>query len=488
MTWLMMAVWAISLVYVMQTCQKQQQQPTGPVNTIQQNEAAIRAAAAPLNDSDASKLFSQTLIPQLNDARGAIDQKLKIHKISADEAVSEKHDLDAIEVQMSVVVSDARLRGGEFTNDYNRFQQAYDLAYQYQQKFGASNLWKEPVELKDRDGKTYDLSGEQLYAKTVEELSAKNKNTPVWLVVPGYQIVDFLVHLTVAVPSFSYWFAPFLLALLIRALIWPLTQRQLMWGRQMSQLQPMLKEIKKQYPDQQTQQKKFMELYAEYGIHPLAGCWPAFIQMPLFIVLYQCMLRYKFEFQKGTFLWIHPGSTGWLAPNLGQKDVVLIIIYGVTMVISTLLTPVTDPTQVKQQRLIGLSMAVLFPFMMLSGAYLVPSAFVLYWTFTNIMATMQSLRAYYLLPAPPLEKVSTAPGGVYPKKRRQSFLERLMEQAQTQYEDQQKNREEQAKNLAGGNGIAGKPKDKPPGETPKKKADANQTPRADNKQKPRRRQ
>jgi YidC/Oxa1 family membrane protein insertase len=42
-----------------------------------------------------------------------------------------------------------------------------------------------------------------------------------------------------------------------------------------------------------------------------------------------------------------------------------------------------------------------------------PSAFVLYWVFTNVFATIQMLRAYRM-PAPPLVKVNAPGGGVYP--------------------------------------------------------------------------
>jgi YidC/Oxa1 family membrane protein insertase len=219
----------------------------------------------------------------------------------------------------------------------------------------------------------------------------------------------------------------------------------------MSQLAPLLREIKEKNKEQAVQQKKSMELYREYGLNPLAGCWPALVQMPLFLVVYQCMLHYRFEFQKGTFLWMNEqvsrSTHGFTAANLGQKDTILIIVYAVTLLISTLLTPVNDPTQVKQQRTIGIGVALLFPVFMISGTYPVPAAFVLYWTFTNILATGQSLRAYYMLPAPPLVKVNTAVGGVFPTQRKVGWWEKLQEQMQAQMEEKQRLTEEQARQI-----------------------------------------
>ena len=125
----------------------------------------------------------------------------------------------------------------------------------------------------------------------------------------------------------------------VRGVVYPLTERQLMFSRKMMQLAPLSNEIRKEYKDdQQQQQVKIMELYREYGINPLAGCFPALLQMPLFLSIYQCMLHYQFEFVHGTFLWINPTiakmTHGWTAPNLGETDYPLIVLYGITMLIS----------------------------------------------------------------------------------------------------------------------------------------------------------
>lgn len=106
-------------------------------------------------------------------------------------------------------------------------------------------------------------------------------------------------------------------------------------------------------------------------------------------------------------------TKGFTAPNLGTQDNILIVVYGISMIISQMLTPISDPSQKKQMRLMGVGISVLFTFFMFTGAFPVVSGFVLYWTFTNIFATVQSLRAYRL-PLEPLQKVNTKDGGVYP--------------------------------------------------------------------------
>lgn len=283
------------------------------------------------------------------------------------------------------------------------------------------------------------MSGEELYQTTVSKLGELNKHHMVWGFFPGYQAIDALVKLTGSQAWFSYTFAALLLALIVRAIVYPLAQKQLMFSRQMMQLQPLAAEIKKKLTnkqgqvDQQRFQLESMQLYREYGINPAAGCAPALAQMPLFLLVFQSMLLYRFEFSKGLFAWINPstsaGSKHLFAANLGQTDYILLVVYGVSMVIATYLQPVTDPNNVKQQRMMGIGVSVMVTVMMFF--YPLPSAFVLYWIFLNIFSTLQSLRAYRL-PVPPLQKVATVAGGVRSKS---GFFAKLMEEQQKAQEE-----------------------------------------------------
>ncbi|MCX7799088.1 MAG: YidC/Oxa1 family membrane protein insertase [Fimbriimonadales bacterium] len=322
---------------------------------------------------------------------------------------------ERIRLEIQVLVSDTLLKAGTRLRDFNKLTLAYNDLSSLESRYRDDAVWREPFRVgPDKDFPRTETSAEALKELAGNKLRELGMATPVWGFFPGYQMVDFLVRITGAIPSFSYAFAGLLLAIFVRALVWPLAQKQLMFGRQMAQLQPLAAELREKYTGQELQQKT-MELYREYGINPMAGCLPALIQMPLFLLIYTSMLHYRFEFEKGTFLWIgSPLSEKYpwfFATNLGHKDYLLIILYGISMVVTTLLTPVSDPNNARQQRLMGISIAVLFAILMFFWP--VPSAFVLYWIFTNILATFQSLRAYRL-PVPPLVKVNAPGGGVFP--------------------------------------------------------------------------
>lgn len=222
----------------------------------------------------------------------------------------------------------------------------------------------------------------------------------------GFHVIDALVNLFGGerAPTFSYWFAALVLAVAVRLLIWPLAQKQMIGFKRMALLQPFIKELQEKYQGQELQMRT-MKLYQKYGINPLAGCWPMLIQMPIFLWIFYSMRHYQFEFHKGTFLWITPEVAarfpGIVAPNLGERDVLLVLLYGISMLATTIFS-VTDPAQAKQSRLIGIAMAVIFTILMLFWPF--PSAFVLYWIGLNILATIQSVRISRMT-VPPLVEI-----------------------------------------------------------------------------------
>lgn len=368
-------------------------------------------------NSEAKDLSIAKLLP-------VYEQKYK------DEAAKAKTPQKQVDEQLwkaMVLVADTEARSAHehpehaITKESRAFQ---TLKGKFEQNH-ATPMWDVTVKVAPyKDGWPVQQSAGTLYQQLVTDLSLRHKTDLVWGLVPGYKLVDFLVGITGKVPGFSYWFAALLLAVVVRGTVWPLTQKQYKWGRQMQQLQPYMKELEAKHKDknghvtdQAAYQADVMKLYKEYGVNPFSGCAPMAVQLPFFFLVYACMLHYQFEFTKGTFLWINPGTTGKLfglvpiAPNLGERDYILIVLYGISMVVSQMLTPVSDISNAKQQRIMGL-VAALF-----AAGYMffipLPSAFVLYWFFTNLMATGQSLLVNRMH-LPPLQKKVTVSGGVVP--------------------------------------------------------------------------
>ena len=105
--------------------------------------------------------------------------------------------------------------------------------------------------------------------------------------------LETIFNVTMSIGMPSYVLALFFFTLVIKLLTQPLMNKQMRSMRKMSLLQPKLKEIQKQYANnQQRQQQETMRLYKEAGVSPLAGCLPLLVQMPIMIALFQSLREF----------------------------------------------------------------------------------------------------------------------------------------------------------------------------------------------------
>ncbi len=100
-----------------------------------------------------------------------------------------------------------------------------------------------------------------------------------------YPILNLLMFLHFIVGDFAL--SIILLTVLIRLALFPLTLKQLKSTKAMQQIQPLIADVKKQYPkDQRAQLEATQAIYKEYGINPAAGCLPLLVQLPVLYGLY----------------------------------------------------------------------------------------------------------------------------------------------------------------------------------------------------------
>jgi len=216
-----------------------------------------------------------------------------------------------------------------------------------------------------------------------------------------YQIIDSLVRLTGKQPAYSYALALILLAVLVKALLLPLTKRQYASMREMQRMQPLIKELQKKHKGAELNQKT-MELYKEHKVNPFAGCFIGIVQIPFLILIFNAIREYEIAFAKGTFLWIgsalsHSGQEIMgqrpFGANLATPDIPLLALYVITNYVTMRMTPATDPQQQQQQNTMALMTSLLFFWMFLS--YKWSSAFVLYWLALNLLSIWQQYEMIY---------------------------------------------------------------------------------------------
>jgi YidC/Oxa1 family membrane protein insertase len=101
-------------------------------------------------------------------------------------------------------------------------------------------------------------------------------------------LVNLLVLLTHVLGG-SFGLAIIAFTILVRAVTFPLTLRQLHATRSMQSIQPKIAEVNKKYSDPKRRQEEVMKLYRESGANPLSCLGPMLLTFPIFIALYSAI-------------------------------------------------------------------------------------------------------------------------------------------------------------------------------------------------------
>ncbi|NQT76011.1 MAG: membrane protein insertase YidC [Candidatus Omnitrophica bacterium] len=196
--------------------------------------------------------------------------------------------------------------------------------------------------------------------------------------------------------SHNYGVAILLLTCCVSFLLFPLSFKSLKSMRRLQELQPQIEKVRTQHKDNPHKlNKEIMELYKRYKVNPMGGCFPMLLQMPIFIALYQTLMR-SVELKGASFLWIKDLSMPDAAfhlpfniPILGNAiNLLPILMIGAMIVQQKLSQAKTSAAQTDQQKMMTSVMPIMFGFIF----YSLPSGLVLYWlTNTVLTSTLQYL-------------------------------------------------------------------------------------------------
>lgn len=89
-------------------------------------------------------------------------------------------------------------------------------------------------------------------------------------------------------PGSDFGIALIIFTVLVRFAMWPLVKKQLHQTKIQREIQPELKKIReKAKGNKQLEGQLMLELYREKGVHPMSTIGVLFLQLPIFIALYQ---------------------------------------------------------------------------------------------------------------------------------------------------------------------------------------------------------
>ena len=194
----------------------------------------------------------------------------------------------------------------------------------------------------------------------------------------------------------SFGLAIIALTVVVNLAMYPLTQKQIRASQAMQSIQPKMSELQKKYAkDKQKLAQEQMRLYRESGMNP-AGCLgPMLIQMPIWIALYQSIIRVLavapegfLELSRFLYSWpivysLVPLQNSFLWLDLAVPDTFLAVVVAGTMWLQQKMTmPATaDPRQQSQSRMMLWIMPMMFGFLCLSF----PSGLALFWATSSVI-------------------------------------------------------------------------------------------------------
>lgn len=253
-------------------------------------------------------------------------------------------------------------------------------------------------------------------------------------------IFNLLVGIYSLIPGGDFGVALIIFTILVRFAMWPLVKKQLHQTKAMQKMQPELARIKRETKgNRQLESIRMMELYKKHDINPFGSIGILFIQLPIFIALYQVIQIftlhrdkidiYTYGILKGLGpiqnLIAHPNSFnnklfGFLdltqqaiASNPFKVNVILLVLAIISAVTQYIMVKQTTPKQPNKKRLRDVlneaadgkpadqadmnaammgSMTKFLPIMMFFIMINLPGAIALYYTVSNLVAVVQQRR------------------------------------------------------------------------------------------------
>jgi YidC/Oxa1 family membrane protein insertase len=193
-----------------------------------------------------------------------------------------------------------------------------------------------------------------------------------------------------------YALAIITLTVFVRMAMFPVSRKQAIESEKMKILAPKMKEMQEKYKNQPEEfAKAYREFQRKHKYHPMVGCLPALIQLPIFLGLYNS-LYHAVDLRLAKFLWIDNLAApdrlfalGFTVPWFGWTDfnllpVITVILFVVQQKMFT--PPPTSDEQAMQFKMMNFMMiAVGFAF------YRVPAGLCLYFIASSLWGVCERL-------------------------------------------------------------------------------------------------
>ena len=227
----------------------------------------------------------------------------------------------------------------------------------------------------------------------------------IWNVVLYQPLLNGLAFLVSVIPGGDVGVAVIILTILVKVVLYPLSQKSIESQAQMSILTPELNKIKASGASKEEQARLTFELYKEHKTNPFSGCLLVLIQIPIIFALYYVFLK-GINFESGLlYSFIHvPEHRNMIFLGLldiTEKSFILAILAGVSQYLQAHFIPKPPVPSVVNNaapsfsdsfaKSMSMQMKYIFPFIVAFIAYSISGAVALYWITSNLFMVGQQI-------------------------------------------------------------------------------------------------
>ena len=225
----------------------------------------------------------------------------------------------------------------------------------------------------------------------------------IWDTILYKPLLNALAFLVSIIPGGDVGVAVIVLTILVKIILFPLSQKSIESQAQMNLLAPELNKIKTSGKSKEEQAKLTFELYKTHKTNPFSGCLLVLIQIPIIFALYFVFFK-GLSFENGLlYSFIHiPESINMIflgVIDISQKSMVLAILAGVSQYLQAHFMPKPAPTPSGSTgsfsdsfaKSMHTQMKYIFPFIVAFIAYSISGAVALYWITSNIFMVGQQI-------------------------------------------------------------------------------------------------
>ena len=220
-------------------------------------------------------------------------------------------------------------------------------------------------------------------------------------------ILNLLVFIYNIIPGHDLGITIIILTIIIKLVLWPLSNQSIKSQKSLQDLQPKIEEIKKKYANKKEEMGKAMlELYKNNKVNPFSSCLPLIIQLPFLFAVFGV---FRNGLANGSLALVYPFiarpevinniSLGFI--DLSRPNIAMAVLAGIAQFwqvkMMSIQKPLVKSPGAKDENMAAImnkQMQYMLPIMTVVFGFSFPGGLMLYWLASTVLTALQQLYLY----------------------------------------------------------------------------------------------